>query len=190
MRMNGPPRGAPYRPGQGSGGSFVRVNHRIRVPQVRCVGPDGDMLGILPTREAQRLADEKKLDLVEIAPQADPPVCRIMDFGKYKFQETQKKKQARKHQSKQHVKEVKFHANVAEHDYQTKLNHMRDFLEKGHKVKVSLQFRGRENAHRELGMELIKRVIEDCADLSVVDMTPRIMGRQVLAMLGAKSAKT
>lgn len=188
MRMNGPPRGAPYR--SGSGSSYARVNLRIRVPQVRCVGPDGNMLGVLPTREAQKLADQHKLDLVEIAPQADPPVCRIMDYGKYKFQEALKKKQARKNQSKQQVKEIKFHANVAEHDYQTKLNHMREFLKKGHKVKISLQFRGRENAHRELGMELVKRVIDDCKDISVIDMTPRIMGRQVLAMLGAKSSKT
>lgn len=152
----------------------------------------GEMVGVMPTRDALRLAIENGLDLVEVSPNADPPVCRIMDFGKYRYEESVKKKEARK-QSQKHsraVKEVKFHANVAEHDYRTKVNHARAFLEKGHKVKVSLQFRGRENAHRELGFGLLKRVVEECDDLAVVEMAPRMVGRSAVVLLGARSAKT
>ena len=142
-------------------------------------------------REAMNLARELGLDLVEISPNADPPVCRIMDFGKYRYDESVKKKKARKASMvyNRQVKEIKFHANVADHDYQTKVNHARKFLEKGHKVKVSLQFRGRENAHRELGFEVVKRVLIDCEDLSVVDMEPKMIGRAVVAMLGTKSRR-
>jgi translation initiation factor IF-3 len=149
------------------------------------------MLGVISTRDALRLAEQAGLDLVEISPNADPPVCRVMDFGKYRYTEEQKKKQARR-QAVLHnrsIKEIKFHANVEEHDYKTKVNHIREFLEKGHKVKLSLQFRGRENAHRELGFEVIKRVIADCEALGVVEMEPRMIGRSILAMLGARAAK-
>lgn len=127
--------------------------------------------------------------MVEISPNADPPVCRIMDFGKYRYEEGRKKKQQKKHQHSHSVKEIKFHANVGEHDYQTKLNHVRDFLGKGHKVKVTLTFRGRENAHRDLGFALVNRVLTDCSEVGMVDMTPRMMGRSIVSMLGAKSAK-
>jgi len=149
------------------------------------------MAGVLEIREAMNLARELGLDLVEISPNADPPVCRIMDFGKYRYDESVKKKKARKASMvhNRQVKEIKFHANVADHDYQTKVNHARKFLEKGHKVKVSLQFRGRENAHRELGFEVVKRVLIDCEDLSVVDMEPKMIGRAVVAMLGTKSRR-
>ena len=170
--------------------SFIRANHKIKVPTVRCVAADGSMLGVVPTREAMKLAQQQGLDLVEVSPNADPPVCRIMDFGKYRYEESIKQKQARKHQHRRAVKEIKYHANVAEHDYQTKLNHARDFLEKGHKVKFSLRFRGRENAHRELGFEMINRVIKDCEDLSTVEMAPRMVGRSVVSLLGTRSAKT
>jgi translation initiation factor IF-3 len=165
------------------------VNHKIRVPQVRCIDDQGEMVGVVPTREAMSLAIKKGLDLVEVSPNADPPVCRIMDFGKYRYTESMKRKQQRKHQQRQVVKEIKFHASVAEHDYQTKVNHIRDFLAKGHKVKVTLAFRGRENAHRELGFELIKRVVEACEDIGVVDMEPRLMGRSIICLLGAKAPK-
>ena len=169
--------------------TFVRANHKIKVPKVRCVKADGTMVGIVPTREALKIAEHEGMDLVEISPNADPPVCRIMDFGKYMYDESVKQKKARKQQHARAVKEIKFHANVAEHDYQTKVNHMRKFLEKGHKVKISLQFRGRENAHRELGFEVIERVLKDCEDISVVDMAPKLMGRSIIAMLGARSSK-
>ena len=150
------------------------------------------MLGVMATREAMRSAEKQGLDLVEISPNADPPVCRIMDFGKFRYLESIKKKKARK-QSLAHsrtVKEVKFHANVAEHDYRTKVNHARKFLEKGHKVKLSLQFRGRENAHRELGFDVVNRVIKECDDLAGVDMAPKLVGRSVVAMLGVRAPKT
>ena len=156
---------------------------------MRCVNADGAMVGVIPTRDAMKMAQQQGLDLVEISPNADPPVCRVMDFGKFRYEESLKEKQARKHQHKRTLKEVKFHANVAEHDYETKINHARGFLEKGHKVKISLTFRGRENAHRELGIQLVNRVVKDCEELSVIDMAPRMMGRSVIALLGARSGK-
>lgn len=147
------------------------------------------MIGVIPTRQGLKMAQQQGLDLVEISPNADPPVCRIMDFGKFRYEESIKQKQARKHQQRRAVKEIKFHPNVAEHDYETKVNHVRKFLEKGHKVKLTLTFRGRENAHRELGMQLVQRVVKDCQDISVIDMAPKIMGRSVVGMLGPRSAK-
>ena len=170
--------------------SFIRANHKIRVPTVRCVKSDGSMAGVMPTRDALKLAQQEGLDLVEISPNADPPVCRIMDFGKFRYDESVKRKKAKKQQHVRTVKEIKFHANVAEHDYQTKIDHAKAFLEKGHKVKLSLQFRGRENAHRELGFQVVARALKDCEGMSVVDMAPRLMGRSIIAMLGAKPAKT
>ncbi|MDA0576777.1 MAG: translation initiation factor IF-3 [Verrucomicrobia bacterium] len=167
------------------------MNHKIRVPQIRCVLPDGEMGGIMSTRDAMRMAEEHGLDLVEISPNADPPVCRIMDFGKFRYDEALKKKKARR-QSLVHnrtVKEVKFHSNVAEHDYQTKVGHTREFLEKGHKVKLTLQYRGRENAHKELGMQVVTRVIKDCDDVGLLELEPKMMGRSLFAMLGPRPVK-
>lgn len=147
------------------------------------------MVGVMPTCDARLLAERHGLDLVELSPNADPPVCRIMDFGKYRYDESRKLKDAKKKQQNHQVKEVKFHANVAEHDYETKLNHICNFLEKGHKVKVSLTFRGRENAHRDLGFELMKRVMEESAEHASVDMQPKMVGRSIVAMLSPRSAK-
>ena len=169
--------------------SFIRVNHKIRVPQVRCTSATGEMLGVLDTRDALRMAREQDLDLVEISPNANPPVCKIMDFGKYRYDQGQKKKQQRKHQHTTSVKEIKFRPNVGDHDYQTKVNHVRKFLEKGHKVKVSLTFRGRENAHRELGFAVVERVLKDCEEISSVDMAPKRVGRMIVSMLSPRSAK-
>ncbi|MFC1496959.1 translation initiation factor IF-3 [Verrucomicrobiota bacterium] len=169
--------------------SFIRTNHRIKVSEVRCSGAKGEMLGVMSTKQALTLARQAGLDLVEISPKAKPPVCRIMDYGKYKYEESRKDKLAKKHQHGHALKEIKFHSNVAEHDYQTKTNHIRQFLEKGHKVKVSLMFRGREMAHRELGFEVVSRVIKDCEDLSMVDSAPRMMGRTIVAMIGPRSKK-
>lgn len=149
------------------------------------------MGGVITTSEALKLANQAGLDLVEISPNADPPVCRIMDFGKFRYDEGVKRKMSRK-QSRQHnkaLKEIKFHANVAEHDYQTKVNHARDFIAKGHKVKISLQFRGREMAHKELGFEVVNRVLKDVEDVCMVDSTPRMMGRTIIAQIGAKARK-
>ena len=157
---------------------------------MRCVASNGDMLGVMETRDAMKLAVDQKMDLVEISPNADPPVCRIMDFGKFRYEESMRQKKARKTQSNKGMKEVKFHANVGEHDFQTKLNKAKGFLKKGHKVKLSLQFRGRENAHRELGFEVVQRVIKECVDISVIDMAPKLMGRSIIAMLGVKTGKS
>jgi translation initiation factor IF-3 len=147
------------------------------------------MAGVIPTREALGLAQQHQLDLVEVSPNADPPVCRIMDFGKFRYDESVRRKKAKQSQHRTQLKEVKFHANVDEHDYQTKLNKIHKFLEKGDKVKVTLQFRGRENAHRELGFELVNRVVSECEELASVEMQPKLVGRAVVCMLGTKSAK-
>jgi len=169
--------------------SFVRINGKIRVPKVRCVDENGDMVGVVPTIDAIKLAQSKKLDLVEISPDAKPPVCRIMDYGKFQYNEKQKKRNAKKKQQNHAVKEIKFHSNVEEHDFQTKLNHIRNFLTKGHKVKVSLQFRGRENAHKELGFEIVEKVKQEVSDVSSVDSEPRMMGRMIIMVLAPISAK-
>ncbi len=160
------------------------------MPQVRCIDAKGEMLGVMPTAQARALASEDNLDLVEVSPNANPPVCRIMDFGKHRYDEKRKERSARKRQHNLSLKEVKFHANVEEHDYQTKLNNMRRFLEKGHKVKVTLFFRGRENAHRELGFQLVNRVVKDCSDVGTVDMEPRMVGRGLFAVLSSRAKKT
>ena len=148
------------------------------------------MLGVMATKDARILAQKRGLDLVEISPKAEPPVCRIMDFGKFRYDESRKRRQAKKSTQKHSVKEIKFHANVGEHDFLTKINQIKKFLSKGHKVKVSLMFRGRENAHRELGFEVIQRVINECEEVGMVDMPPKLIGRSVVAMLGVKSGKT
>lgn len=159
------------------------MNNQIRVPEVRCIDEEGNQLGVIPTRKALTLAHEAGLDLVEIAATAKPPVCRIMDHGKFKYDQDKKKKEQKKKQVVTKMKEVKFHVNVGEHDYQTKLRHAHDFLSEGNRVKVSLQFRGRENAHRELGFELMKRLIEDCKEVATVEQDPRLMGRNIFMML-------
>jgi translation initiation factor IF-3 len=148
------------------------------------------MLGVMATQDAVRMAQDQQLDLVEISPNADPPVCRIMDFGKFRYQESLKDKEARRHQHRQVVKEIKFHANVGEHDFETKLNHIKGFLADGNKVKVTLVFRGRENVHREIGFAVVNRVIKECEGVCTVEMTPRMMGRMLIAMLGGKAPKS
>jgi len=143
----------------------------------------------MPTREALRKAMDLGLDLVEISPNAEPPVCRIMDYGKFKYEEEQKKKQARKNQIRVEIKEIKFHVNTEENDYQVKLRSIRKFIEDGDKVKLTLQFRGRENAHKELGMDVLKRVIQDVSDVAAIEQNAKQMGRNVSALLGPKPSK-
>ena len=147
------------------------------------------MLGVMATRDAQRLADQQGLDLVEVSPNAEPPVCKIMDFGKFRYEESIKRKQARKNQKTTLIKEVKFHASVDANDLGHKLRQIKDFLADGHKVKVSLQYRGRENAHKELGMEVVQTVIQECASCAVVEQPPRLIGRTLGCMLAAKPVK-
>ena len=147
------------------------------------------MLGVMTTRDAQRLADNQGLDLVEVSPNAEPPVCKIMDFGKFRYEESIKRKVARKNQKTTLIKEVKVHASVDTNDLGHKLRQIKEFLADGHKVKVTLQYRGRENAHKELGMEVVNRVIQDCAAEAIVEQTPRLIGRTLGCMLAAKPAK-
>ena len=165
------------------------MNNQIRVPEIRCIDENGEQMGIIPTRQALVRAHEAGLDLVEISATCKPPVCRIMDHGKFKFEQEKKKKEQKKKQNIVKLKEVKFHVNVGDHDYETKLRHAREFIEGGDRVKVSLMFRGRENAHKELGFELMKRIVADSAEYAAVEQTPRLMGRNMYMMIIPKKTK-
>lgn len=147
------------------------------------------MIGVVSISEAMSMAVRSGLDLVEISPNAEPPVCRVMDFGKFKYEQSRKEREARKHQHAAEMKEIKFHANVADHDFQTKINHIRGFLEKGMKVKCSLYFRGRENAHREIGFGVMERAVKACEDIGQTDMTPKLIGNSIVMVLSQRSAK-
>ena len=175
--------------GRRPGEEFTRTNQQIRVPAVRCLLPDGTQLGVVPTREALWKAQQMGLDLVEISPNAQPPVCKIMDYGKWKYEEDRKKKEARKNQARTQVKEVKFHANTDVGDYQLKMRNIRAFLAEGNKVKLTLMFRGRENAHKELGEEVLQRVCADLADVAQVEQAPKVVGRSCTGMRAPKSQK-
>jgi translation initiation factor IF-3 len=159
------------------------------VPEIRLIDPNGDQLGIVKTGDALRRADQYGLDLVEISPTAKPPLCKIMDYGKYKYDQEKKKKEQKKHQVQTKLKEVKFRVNVGEHDYETKMRNLRKFIGHGDRVKISLMFRGRENAHRELGFEVMQRVIQDTVDITTVDQAPRLQGRFITAILVPKKKK-
>jgi translation initiation factor IF-3 len=156
-----------------------RINDRIRSQKCRLIGIDGSQLGIFVTSEALRIADDQGLDLVEIAPNAEPPVCKIMDFGKYKYELSMKEKQARKHQSKVEIKEMKFRPKVDKHDYETKKRHILRFLDAGAKVKVTIMFRGREMAHPELGLNILERLAEELAELAMIETQPKLEGRNM-----------
>lgn len=147
------------------------------------IGPDGKQLGIMDTREALRLAQEQDLDLVLVGPNADPPVARIMDYSKWRYEQQMAEKEARKKAKRTEVKSIKFRVKIDEHDYQTKLGHIKRFLQEGHKVKVTIMFRGREMAHPELGERILNRVAEDLKDLAVVEMKPEMLGRDMNMLL-------
>jgi translation initiation factor IF-3 len=153
------------------------VNERIRIPTVRVVDEDGSQIGIMSSTEAVRLARERGLDLVEVSPMAKPPVCRVMDYGKYKYELSQRAKKAKKSQHRIQVKEVKFRPKISGHDFDFKVNHAREFLEAGNKVKFTVMFRGREVAHADLGREILIRASELLADIGTVESTPRLEGR-------------
>src|ERR1700684_3405851 len=159
----------------------IRRNHRIKVPQVRVISPEGKQLGILDTPKAVNLALEVGLDLVEVAPNATPPVCRIMDFGKYVYEEQKKHSHAKSTASK--IKEIEFTARIAQNDFNTKLRHAEEFLDHGNKVKLRLKFRGREMAHTELGFEVMKRAVVDLAGMGHPDADPKLIGRNINVML-------
>ncbi|MEY2340899.1 translation initiation factor IF-3 [Acidithiobacillus sp. IBUN Pt1247-S3] len=164
----------------------VRINREILAAKVRLIGDEGEQLGIVPLHEALATAEEADLDLVEIAPQAVPPVCRVMDYGKFRFQESKRQHDARKKQKQSQVKEIKFRPRTDEADYQIKLRNIIRFLEDGDRTKITLRFRGREMSHPELGMELLNRVEADLQELGVVEQRPRMEGRQMVMVIAPK----
>lgn len=158
---------------------MTRVNERIRAPRVRVVLPDGQQLGIMSAQEALAKAKLVGLDLVEIAANANPPVCRIIDYGKFKYEQAKLKKQQKTSKNATRMKEIKFRVRTEQHDYNIKLNRTETFLDEGHKVRVVLQFRGRENAHREIGFEKMQRILGDLKTMAHVDQEPRLQGRMI-----------
>lgn len=164
----------------------ARINGEITAKEVRLVSKDGEQLGIVPLKEALRLADEADVDLVEIAPNAKPPVCKIMDFGKYRYEQSKKRDEARKKQKQVQIKEIKFRPGTDEGDYQIKMRNIRRFLADGDKVKVTLRFRGREMAHQHLGAQLLQRVEEDLIEEAQVEQRPKMEGRQMVMMIAQK----
>ncbi len=159
------------------------MNDRIRAPQVRLVGSDGAQIGIVPIDDALRRARDLDLDLVEVAPMAQPPVCRIMDYGKYKYERDVRQKEARKKQTRVEVKEIKMRPKIDRHDYGTKKGHVERFLKAGARVKVTIMFRGREMAHTELGRRLLDRLTEDLKELATVEAYPKLDGRNMVMVL-------
>lgn len=165
------------------------INEEIRDKEVRLVGPEGEQLGIFHIADALRIAGEKDLDLVKIAPQAVPPVCRIMDYGKHKFEQAKREKEARKNQKTIEIKEIRLSLNIDTHDFETKLRNAIKFLKGGDKLKVSVRFRGREMAHPELGQALIKRFADAVEEYGVVDRLPKMEGRSMVMFVSSKQAK-
>lgn len=160
---------------------LTRVNSMIRVPRVRVVGADGEPLGIVPTTEAIEMAATLDLDLVEVAPKAEPPVCRIMDHGKYKYEKAKKEKIAKKKQHVMHLKEIKMHPKTDQHDYEFKIGHARKFLLGGDRVRTTVVFRGREITHLEFGRELLDRIDRDLTDIAVCEMKYKMEGRSMIS---------
>ena len=164
-----------------------RYNEFISVPKVRVIDEEGENLGVMFTREAIEQAAEVGLDLVEVSPNADPPVCKFLDIGKFKYEAQKKANIARKTQKTQEIKEIKMRPNIDDHDYDTKMKKVFDFIEEGDKVKVTLRFRGREMAHQQLGMALLQRVAENTSEVAKVESYPRLEGRQMLMVLSPKT---
>jgi translation initiation factor IF-3 len=166
----------------------TRINERIRVPEVRLIDDEGNQVGVLKTPDALAFAQERDLDLVEVAPEARPPVCRVLDYSKYKYEQAQKVKQARKHQQQITVREIKFRPKIAEHDYDTKKHHVERFLRHKDKVKVTIMFRGREVTHPERGTAILDRLAEELAELGVVEQRPIQEGRNMTMMMAPSKA--
>ena len=160
-----------------------RLNEQITVRECRLIGYDGQQMGIYPTVQARRIAEDQDLDLVEIAPNADPPVCRIMDYGKYKYDQAIKQKQARKNQSRIEVKEMKFRPKIDTGDYDTKKKHVLRFLAAGNKVKITIMFRGREMSHPEQGLSILERLADDLKDIAVIESPPKMEGRNMYMLI-------
>ena len=178
------PRRRPIEPVRPSNRDTTRINDAIRVPRVRLIDDDGAQLGIKTSDEAREYAYAKNLDLVEVAAQADPPVCKVMDYGKYKYEQEQKAKQARKHQSQIQVKEIKLRPKIGIHDYNTKKGHVERFLNQRAKVKVTIMFRGRETTHPERGRDLLLRLADDVKEIGAIESQPLLDGRNMVMVLG------
>ena len=163
-----------------------RLNDDITATEVRLIGADGEQIGVVSIEEAKRVAEAATLDLVEIVPNGEPPVCRVMDYGKFLFEIKKQKQAARKKQKQVHIKEIKFRPGTGEGDYQVKLRNLIRFLQDGDKTKVTMRFRGREHAHRELGLELLERVEKDLTDYGQIEQKPAMEGRQMVMVLGPK----
>src|SRR6195952_3488319 len=168
----------------------LRINDRIRVPEVRLVGPNGENVGIVSTSDALRLAQEADLDLVEIAPMGRPPVCKLMDYGKFKYENAQKAREARRNQTNTVIKEMKLRPKIDQHDYETKKGHVVRFLRSGDKVKITIMFRGREQHRPELGFRLLQRLAEDVTELGFVESSPKQDGRNMIMVLGPHKKKS
>jgi translation initiation factor IF-3 len=166
-----------------------RINGEIQVPEVRLVGQEGEPLGIVDVREALRMAAEADVDLVEIAPTAEPPVAKLMDYGKFRYAEQKRLHEAKLKQKVVELKEIKFRPQTDENDYQIKMRNVKKFLEEGDKVKITIRFRGREMAHQEFGMQLVQRVRDEVAEISQVESFPKFEGRQMIMVLAAKKKK-
>jgi translation initiation factor IF-3 len=167
----------------------TRINEMIRVPQVRLIGDDGTQIGVVSRDEALRYAQERDLDLVEVAADARPPVCRVLDYSKWKYEQEQKQKAARRHQKQIHVREIKLRPKIASNDYETKKGHVRRFLDSDNKVKVTIMFRGREMSHPERGEALLMKLAEDVGDLGVIEQRPNQDGRNMTMMLAPVKKK-
>ena len=162
------------------------MNADILNEEVRCIAPDGEQLGVMKTEDAIAEADSHGLDLVEVSPNADPPVCKILDYGKFKFEAQKKRSEAKKKQKVIEVKEIKLRPNIDEHDYQVKMRSVQKFLDEGDKVKVTLRFRGREMAHQELGVNVLNRVREDTDEVAKIEAFPKLEGRQMIMVIAPK----
>ena len=166
-----------------------QINEEIRDKEIRVISDDGEQLGIMSAAEALKIAESRNLDLVKIAPMAKPPVCKIMDYGKFRFEKAKKEKEAKKNQKTIEIKEIRLSLNIDTHDFDTKINHAKKFIASGNKVKVSIRFRGREMAHPELGLVIMNRCAEACAECASVEKPAKLEGRQMLMFLAPKSAK-
>ena len=165
---------------------YVRVNERIFAKTVRLIGPEGEQLGVFPRELALKKAQEYDLDLVEVAPQAAPPVCRVADFAKFRYEQEKRERESKKHQKQAQLKEMRISPRIDIHDYDVKLKHIKEFLEKGHKVRVRMMFIGREMAHRDIGNRLIEKLVLDVDKMGKIDREPHMLGKTLILVLGPK----
>lgn len=168
----------------------IQVNHEIKAREVRLIGPDGKQLGIMPLKDALRYAQEAQLDLVKIASNAKPPVCKIMDFGKYKYEQSKREKEARKNQKVINIKEIRMNPTIDDHDFQVRLKSAVKFLKDGNKVKVSIKFRGRQMIHTKLGEDVLNKMVEHIQEVGIVEKPPTMEGRNMVMVLSPKQTKT